>query len=245
MPALTPPGPTPRFPQDGDIRFTTALYTLAEAARAVDVPAVTFARWARGLPGTGVTVLPTDGLGQASVPFVGLVEGLVLSAVRRAGVPSPRIHPALLALTGAIGVGHPLASRALVDDGPWALHAYAEQAPEQEAAAARALLVLRQGEPVFVDLVQQYLSRIEYGSDGYARVLRLPAYERAEVLADPQRSFGQPMFALGGARVRRAGALLGGGGSGNGLRGVWCTGRRARRRPPGRIPTACLIACGP
>ena len=30
---------------------------------------------------------------------------------------------------------------------------------------------------------------------------RLPAYERAEVVADPERSFGQPIFVRGGARL--------------------------------------------
>jgi uncharacterized protein (DUF433 family) len=106
-----------------------------------------------------------------------------------------------VALAEAIGVAHPLASRAVVDDGARVLHTYAEGVPEHEAAPARALLALRQGKPVFIDVVQRYLGRIEYGPDGYARLLRLPAYKRAEVLADPRRSFGQPIFARGGARV--------------------------------------------
>lgn len=201
MPAVTRSNPTPRSAKGGDIRFTTPFYTLAEAARAVDVPAATFARWTRGLPGIGATVLPSDGPGQPSVPFVGLVEGLVLAAVRRTGVATPRAQPALVALAEAIGVTHPLASHKLADEGPRSLQAYAERAPEHESAAARALLAVRQREPTFADVVQEYLRGIEYAPDGYARLVRLPAYERAEVLADPQRSFGQPIFAQGGARV--------------------------------------------
>jgi uncharacterized protein (DUF433 family) len=116
-------------------------------------------------------------------------------------VPFPRIRPALAALAETIGVDHVLASKALVGDGAQALSAFADRGAEHEAAPARALLVLRQGEPVFADVVEEYLGRIEYGPDGYAQVLRLPAYERSEVLADPRRSFGQPIFARGGARV--------------------------------------------
>lgn len=46
-----------------------------------------------------------------------------------------------------------------------------------------------------------YLQRIEYGADGFARLIRVPAYERADVVADPTRSFGAPTFERGGARV--------------------------------------------
>ena len=192
----------PKLSQEGDIRFSIPLYTAAEAARAVDVPATTFARWARRGPGSVVSALPAAGSGQPSIPFVGLAEGLVLAAIRRAGVPLQRIRPALAALTETIGVDHALASRALYTDGAEVLYDYAARAGEHEAAPARDLVVVRRGQRVFADVIDQYLSRIEYDpDDGYARLMRLPAYERAEVIADPDRSFGQPIFARGGARL--------------------------------------------
>ncbi len=192
----------PKFSQGGDIRFSIPLYTAAEAARAVDVPATTFARWARRGPGSVVSALPAAGSGQPSIPFVGLAEGLVLAAIRRAGVPLQRIRPALAAVTETIGVDHALASRALYTDGAEVLYDYAARAGEHEAAPARDLVVVRRGQCVFAHVVDQYLSRIEYDpDDGYARLMRLPAYERAEVIADPERSFGQPIFARGGARL--------------------------------------------
>lgn len=189
-------------PSEGDIRFSIPLYTAAEAARAVDVPATTFARWARRGPGSVVTALPIGGSGQPSVPFVGLAEGLVLAAIRRAGVPLQRIRPALAALTQTIGVEHALASRVLYTDGAEVLFDYAARAGEHDAAPARDLVVVRRGQRVFADVVEQYLRRIEYDpDDGYACLVRLPAYERAEVVADPERSFGQPIFVRGGARL--------------------------------------------
>jgi uncharacterized protein (DUF433 family) len=42
---------------------------------------------------------------------------------------------------------------------------------------------------------------VEFAPDGYARVIPLPLYEDAEIVADSRRGFGQPTFVHGGARV--------------------------------------------
>lgn len=191
-----------QHPKEGDIRFSIPLYSAADAARAVDVPTATFARWVRRGLGSLVTSLPAAGSGQPSIPFVGLAEGLVLAAIRRAGVPLQRIRPALVVLTETIGGDHALASRVLYTDGAEILFDYADRAGEHDGAPARGLVAARRGQRVFIDVVDQYLRRIEYDpDDGYARLVRLPAYGRAEVVADPDRSFGQPIFARGGARL--------------------------------------------
>jgi len=54
---------------------------------------------------------------------------------------------------------------------------------------------------VFREVIAEYVRRIDYAPDGYAQLVRLPAYERADVVVDPTRSFGQPIFARGAARV--------------------------------------------
>lgn len=64
--------------------------------------------------------------------------------------------------------------------------------------------MVRNGQGVFNEVVASYLRRVEFGSDGYARLIRLPAYEIAELVVDPERSFGQPVFARGGARLEDA-----------------------------------------
>ena len=90
-------------------RFTTPLYTVTEAARYLDVPATTFASWAHGYrrqkagqrPEVGaavLTALPRVGGRDPVIPFVGLAEGLVLTAIRSSGVPLQRIRPALVRL---------------------------------------------------------------------------------------------------------------------------------------------------
>jgi uncharacterized protein (DUF433 family) len=196
---------------DGDARFDLPLYTLAEAARALDVPASTFTTWARGYvrrpagrkPVTGAAVVTAfDAPARdPAVPFVGLAEGMVLAAVRRSGVPLQRVRPARDALAREIGVAHALASKALYTDGAELLFDYAQHASSADAEAASELVVVRSGQRVFRDVVEEYLRRIEYADDGYARLIRLPAFERAEVVVDPTRSFGQPIFVHGAARL--------------------------------------------
>ncbi|MGH8929462.1 MAG: DUF433 domain-containing protein [Egibacteraceae bacterium] len=195
-------------------RFTVPLYTLSEAARCLGVPRSTFTSWARGYERRSagrpavkgapiVTALPVPSSGTTPVvPFVGLAEGMVLAAIRRHGVPLQRIRPALQVIKERLGIAHALASRSLYTDGAEVLYDYAEAHGETpEAASARQLVVVRHGQRVFTEVVQQYLHRIEYAADGYARLIRLPQYERAQVVADPSRSFGQPIFERGGARL--------------------------------------------
>jgi uncharacterized protein (DUF433 family) len=200
-----------------DERFTVPLYTLSGAARVLDVPTSTFTTWALGYtrtpPGRAkvigepiVTAFPSkNGRGSPIIPFVGLAEGMVLAAIRQKGVPLQRIRPALKVLADNIGLEHALASRALYTDGAEILYDYAETVGDSpEARSARELVVVRHGQRVFAEVLEDYLHRIEYAPDGYARLIRLPQYRRAEVVADPARSFGQPIFRHGGARVADA-----------------------------------------
>jgi uncharacterized protein (DUF433 family) len=125
----------------------------------------------------------------------------VLAAVRRSGVPLQRVRPALEVLSKDLGVDHALASRRLYSDGAEILFDYAERSSDPDAPLVRQLLVVRNQLRVFAEAVEQYLQLIEYASDGYARLVRLPGYREAEVVADPGRSFGQPIFSHGGARL--------------------------------------------
>ncbi|MBV9140090.1 MAG: hypothetical protein JO115_04105 [Pseudonocardiales bacterium] len=130
-----------------DDRFVVPLYSAAEAARHLDVPVSTFRAWARGYrnvptgrpPVVGdpiVTTVPLDS--GASIPFIGLAEGYVLAAVRRAGVPLQRIRPALDRLHDELGIEHMLASRTLYTDGAEVLYDYGEHERDTpEARSAR------------------------------------------------------------------------------------------------------------
>ncbi len=201
-------------------RFATPLYTQSEAARYLDVPVSTLATWTHGyrrrpagrpqVVGAPVlTALPRAGARVPIIPFIGLAEGLVLTAMRRSGVPLQRIRPALERLDEQFGLAHALASRRLYTDGAEVLFDYAQDADDPTAArAARELVVVRNNQRVFNEIVAAYLQRLEFGSDGYARLIHLPAYEVADVVVDSARGFGQPIFARGGARLEDVLALF-------------------------------------
>lgn len=193
-------------------RFERPLYTVADAARIVEVPASTIASWAKGYVRRSrdrsdvsgqpvITWLASARSKEPSIPFVGLAEALVLAAVRRSGLPLQRIRPALAHLQRELGLEHALASRRLFTDGAEVLFDYGESGAVRQKDDIRHLVVVRSGQRVFTDVVQDYLRRIEYADDGYARLIRVPGYQRAEVVADPARSFGAPIFERGGARV--------------------------------------------
>ncbi|WP_157489005.1 hypothetical protein [Pseudofrankia sp. DC12] len=78
------------------------------------------------------------------------------------------------------------------------------QGDTPEARGARELVVVRNGQRVFGQIVESYLRLVEFATDGYPRLIRLPRYEPGSVLVDPDRGFGQPIFTRGGARVEDA-----------------------------------------
>lgn len=197
-------------------RFAVPLYTVAEAARYLDVPDSTLRSWVHGYRRretgrpevSGSPVLTTLSRTQPNgpvIPFIGLAEGLVLTAMRRSGVPLQRIRPALSRLNEELGLAHALASRRLYTDGAEVLLDYAGTNEDSATVrAVRELVVVRNGQRVFNEVVEAYLRRVEFGPDGYARLIRLPAYEVADVVVDPERGFGQPVFSRGGARLEDA-----------------------------------------
>jgi uncharacterized protein (DUF433 family) len=191
---------------------------VAEAARYLDVPDSTFRSWTHGYhrhsPGRPdvfgepiLTRVPKTSSQGPVIPFIGLAEGLVLTALRRSGVALQRIRPALSRLATNFGLEHALASRRLYTDGAEVLFDYADDEDPDTARAVRSLVVVRNGQRVFNDVVEAYLKRVEYGPDGYPRLIELPAYAVAKVVVDPDRGFGQPVFRRGGARLEDALAM--------------------------------------
>jgi uncharacterized protein (DUF433 family) len=191
-----------------DMRFSEPLYTVAEAARVIDVPLSTLATWTKGyirdrnhqpvvVGAAVVTAFPAEGR-SPSIPFIGLAEALVLAALRKSGVPMQRVRPAISALEREIGIGHALASRQLFTDGAEVLYDFS--ADQVDIEVITSLVVVRNGQRLFVEAIREQLQRIEFGDDGYASLIHVPGY-RSQVVCDPLRSFGRPIFVRGGTRV--------------------------------------------
>jgi uncharacterized protein (DUF433 family) len=60
---------------------------------------------------------------------------------------------------------------------------------------------VRNDQRVFNEIVESYLRRIEFRDDQWAQLIHLPKYRHADVVVDPARAFGAPIFAHGGARI--------------------------------------------
>ena len=186
-----------------DPRFTAPRYTVPEAARFLGVPSTTFSHWARGYEvhfpdrrpvkkGPIITALAGRGR-EPSVPFIGLTEGLVVAAFRRAGVSLQHIRRAVEILKAQIGIEHALASRKLYTDGASVLFDYAEREGDEQLTH----VVTQQG--VFAPVVAEYLQLISRDHDGWPRRVTSPMTD--VVVVDPARAFGQPIFVRGAVRV--------------------------------------------
>lgn len=191
-----------------DRRTTEPLYTYGQAARYLGVPASTFATWARGyerhfpdrdrpvIKGPIITAMSAP-VGHPRVPFIGLAEGMVVTAFRSRGLPMQRIRPAVKVLREQIGLEYALASRNLYSDGAEILYDFADRYDEDEL---HRLVVVRSGQHVFHEVVRDYLERITYDADDdLARRLFLPITKERLIQVDPEVAFGQPLFVHGGA----------------------------------------------
>src|SRR6266511_1654069 len=190
-----------------DLRFDVPAYTVEEAATFLGVPRSTFSTWAHGYvrrPGGQrevrsaplITAIPAAAR-LPRIPFVGLAEGMVAAAFRKAGVSMQHLRRSLLVLQQELGVEHALASGRLYTDGSSILYDYATRHGDEEI-----LTVVLTGQRVFSDVIRDYLQRITYAQDDWAERIVLPITPRHVVEVDPNRAFGQPVFVRGGARMK-------------------------------------------
>jgi uncharacterized protein (DUF433 family) len=191
-------------------RFETLLYGIGEAAGYLSIPPTTLRNWvygnpryaARGVTSPVVTAVQPERRSGPSMPFIGLAEAYALAAFRKAGVPMQRIRPAIDVLAKELGLKYALASRRLYTDGAEVLYDYAQHLGDTpEGESAMELVVVRNNQRVFTEVVALYLRRVDFGPDGYAQLIRLPQYKLAEVTVDPDHAFGRPRFAHGGVGV--------------------------------------------
>lgn len=112
-----------------------------------------------------------------------------------------RIRPALARLERGLGIRHALAHKRLYTDGAELLYDFSESHKDEAGRAARRLVVIRNRQYVFTEVIEEYLRGFRYSADGYVELFRVPGYRRAEVVVDPLRSSGSPIFVIGGYRV--------------------------------------------
>ena len=169
--------------------YLIPMYSQSDVAQIVSASTSTVQRWTTGhVVGTAQhaplvdSVMPGRGY---TVPFVSLAEVFVLNAFRKAGLPMQRIRPAVDVLKREIGLEHALANNQLLTDG-------AEILLERHDDDDRRLIVVRNGQAVFNEVVLDYLQHIDFNDAGYASSLLLPQYPNLQVRVDPGINGGRP-----------------------------------------------------
>lgn len=169
------------------------LYSLGGVSAVLRIPPASVHAWSQqrsyrapdgsSHPATPVMTTVTRVNGQ-SVPFIGLAEAYVLATFRAAGLPIPRLRPALPRLARELTAVHPLASRLLVTHGPRAM----------TGAPVFAPLLEDDGDgPRFCAQVRSDLGRIVF--DGGWPALIVLSEARPGIVLDPRINNGRPTVA--------------------------------------------------
>jgi uncharacterized protein (DUF433 family) len=180
---------------------------VAGAARIVGMPTSTLSSWAKGYErrfadrppvtmGPVITAVEPLYPGGPSIPFVGLVEAMVVQAFRRTGLPLQRVRRALEVLAHQGELEHALVSQKLYTDGANVLYDYAIGAGD---GLIRLLTVVDSGQRVFHEVVDAYLRRIHFGDDPWAIEVVVPVTEHEILRIRPEVASGDPLFVAGGA----------------------------------------------
>ncbi|HEY3141752.1 MAG TPA: DUF433 domain-containing protein, partial [Acidimicrobiales bacterium] len=134
--------------------------------------------------------------GGPSIPFIGLVEAMVVQAFRRTDLPLQRVRRALAVLADQGELEHALASQKLYTDGAEVLYDYATDVGDGQL---RLLTVVSSGQRVFHEVVDEYLKRIHFADDPWATEVVVPVTEREILRIRPEVASGDPLFMRGGA----------------------------------------------
>lgn len=187
------------------------IYSLGGTGAILRIPPATIHAWSqqrshRDADGSShpaepvmTTVSPVKGL---SVPFIGLIEAYVLATFTAAGLPIPRLRPALPHLARELTPAHPLASRLLVTRGPQAMAADPVFAP---------LLVDDGDGPRFRAPVDRALGRIVF--DGRWPTAMVLVETKPGIVLDPRINRGRPTVAGTEVDVNKVVVQLGAGAS--------------------------------
>lgn len=184
------------MPLDDNI-LGQGVYTPREAARLAGTNAQQVLRWTRGSgPNEPLWAAHFQFLDNnvTEISFLDLVEVRVVSAMRKAGVSLQAIRFAIDYAQDRLMVERPLASKEFKTDGDEILMAAIENDGEFVSLSKR-----RPGQKVFKEIVLQSLNDLEYDGE-YAARWRPSNHQ--EVVLDPTRHFGDPIFDEYGVSTR-------------------------------------------
>lgn len=177
------------------VEFGMGAYTPAEAARLLRMQSVTLRRWLYGYnyrredhlhvrPPLWEPQYDDEQVGQF-LGFRDLIEARIVRALRKCGIGLPTIRLCIDRAREILGKDHPFSTRAFKSDGK---RIFLEITKDVEEPG---LYDLKDKQHVFRDFILPSLLGLEFGEDRAERWWLVP--NKKSIVADPQRSFGQPI----------------------------------------------------
>jgi len=182
--------------------YGIGIYTAPEAARMVGMNTATLKRWLVGYDHHGRReselwrpqyALGDDGL---LLGFRDLIEARMVNALRHQGIGLQTIRICIERARQIVGDDRPFSTREFKTDGKRIFLEITKQLAEPE------LIDLKHSQGVFKQVVAPTLQDLDFGISGVERWWLLPG--KKSVVADPRRSFGQPIIAETGMTTARA-----------------------------------------
>jgi uncharacterized protein (DUF433 family) len=175
-----------------DMRFDVPLYTVAEIARLLDMPARTLQRWTKrdGL----IHTLKPETPRSPSLPFIAVAEAQFYRQLRREGLSLQAITAGMKVVRQKLGDQMLMQGR-LAHDGTNILM----NLPDADAATGWTVARTMQGG--IPGVIERCLQPIVWDKDEFPQKVRLTAYEGADIIIDPRFAFGQPIVAKNGVRA--------------------------------------------
>lgn len=200
-----------------DLPLGIGLYTAADAARLLKLPARNIRRWLGGysFAAAGREARQMEPLWQPQLPadndielgFRDLIELRFVAAFQAEGLATSTIRRCLLHARQIVGDERPFSTRRFHTDGRTIFVSFVEHAiadaPEGDRlpASERARLVdLKSGQHVFREVIQRTFRDLDVDADA---VVRWRPYKGKEsIVIDPRRAFGEPIAAQTGVPTK-------------------------------------------
>jgi uncharacterized protein (DUF433 family) len=181
-----------------DRRFSVPLFTIEEAAHHLGLPRSTLRDWTRRQAGPAPLVhriIDPDAPRAASLPFIAVVEAHMLRGFRDLGLSAQGLRDSVATLRKNLKDEYALATQKVATDGLDLLVDMSQHGqPAEWTRAIDSQMALR-------EIIETYLKFVTWGTDRYAKRLRLKRYQGADVIIDPRFAFGQPVLERQKVRV--------------------------------------------
>jgi uncharacterized protein (DUF433 family) len=185
-----------------DAAFGKGIYTVSEAARMIGMPPRNLHRWLAGYEHHGKREDPlwmpqhsTEPDEAIVIGFRDLIEARIVNSLRHMKIGLPTIRKCISRARELVGDERPFSTRQFKTDGRSIFLEIWRDLDEPE------LIDLKSLQGVFSRVVAPSLTGLEFDADAASRWWLLEG--KRTIVADPERSFGQPIVAENGIPTQR------------------------------------------